>query len=121
MPGNSMVSISSRSCLEKNRYTIWADHDALKCILNITDSAGPLTRWRLRFSKFDPAVGHRAGIRHQAADTLLQVSTSDKDESPLEGDFLLYAMDNSDNPLVAVHTVAQDEDRARREQSTSPS
>lgn len=103
-----------RPYLKENRFTVRTDHDALKWNLSLTDFAKRLARWRLGLAKFEFDVIHRTSIKHQAADAILRLNTSCKGESPLGNDLSLYAIDNFDNPPVSVHTVAQDENRARK-------
>lgn len=58
------------SNLEGYRFTIRNDHDALKWILNITNSTRRLAEDCLRLSKSNFVDVHRAIIIHEAADAL---------------------------------------------------
>lgn len=109
-----------RPYLEGICFTIHTDHGALKRIFIFTDSAKRLEQWCLRLFKFDLDVVHCARIKNQAADAVSRLSTSNKDENPLEDDLLLYASDNCNNRTVPVHTVGQDEDCAPIIPNTKP-
>jgi len=76
--------LALRPYLEGVRFTLRTDHSALRWILNLSDASGRLMRWRLRLADFDYEVKHRAGIKHQAADTLSRIRTNGEDTSDLD-------------------------------------
>lgn len=69
--------------LEFSRFKIPTVHDALRSILTVAGASGKLVKWCLRLSKFVRNVGHRPGIRHQAADALLRLSDDCEDRNGL--------------------------------------
>lgn len=78
------AALMLRPYLEGVRFTLRTDHSALRWILNLADASGRLMRWRLRLSDFDYEVKHRAGVKHQAADTLSRLRTDGADTSLLD-------------------------------------
>lgn len=64
-----------RPNLQETCFTICTDHDALRWILNLADASCKLGRRRIRLSEYKFDVVHRAGIKHQVADSLSQLST----------------------------------------------
>lgn len=73
-----------RLYFEKSCFMIKIDHGTLKEILNPTDSTVRLTRWRIRHSKFDFGVVHRAGIENLVADALSRLKATGKIKCSLE-------------------------------------
>ena len=82
-----------RPYLDRTRFTVRTDHSALRWILNLTDSTGRLTRWRLRLLEYDFDVVHRAGIKHQAPDALSRLDTDAFDAQPLQDDLPVFSID----------------------------
>lgn len=78
--------------LEGIGFIVRTDHNSLKWVLNLTEITDKLERWHLRISEFDFDVIHRAGIKHQAADTRSRLRTNWEDNTPLEGDLLRSAI-----------------------------
>lgn len=74
------VHQSGKECLS----TFPTNHDALKCIQNLTDSIGKLARRELRLSKIKFALVDCAGTMHQAADPLSQLRTTMEYKTPIE-------------------------------------
>lgn len=102
-----------RHYVNGNCFTIATDHDALKRILNLTNSTARISQWRLGLSDFDFDVAHRAGTKHKAAYALLQLNTTEKDESALKDDLPLYTTDSSKILPDSVYVVAHEESRIR--------
>lgn len=109
-----LPAVLFRPCLEEICITIDTDQNDLKWLLNLPESTRQVPRWRLRLFKFKIDLVHWAGIKNQATGGLLRLDVSDKDESPLENSILLNVIDSFINLPIVVHTVAQDEVRARR-------
>lgn len=65
-----------RPYLVGTRFKIRADHDSLKRILSLADTAGCLAGWQLRLSKFNFDVVHCDGIKHQAKDASSHLITT---------------------------------------------
>lgn len=105
---------------ERSQLTIHTDHDAFKWIFNLSDFIGRVPRGRLRISKFDFDVVHCANIKQHPADTLLQLSTSGKNNISLEDNLPLYAIDNPDNSHILLHTVAHKKYHARSVANIKP-
>lgn len=80
--------------MEGARFTIRTDHDALRWILNMADATGKLARWRLRLSKYEFDVVHRAGIKHQSADALSRLTTSGNDDTTLDDGIPVMILEN---------------------------
>lgn len=85
------------------------------------DSFGRFAQWCMRLCTFDFDVEHRAGFKHQAADALLRLITTGQDESSLEDDLPLYAIDSHDSLPRFVHAIAHDVDRCQNVPDTSSS
>lgn len=99
--------------LKENCFRIHTDHDAPKWVHSLTDSSGHTAQWLLRLFEFDIDVVQRAGIKQQAMDALSRRNKTNKDESPLENDSSMYAIDSLDNPPVPIHTITFKEDHAQ--------
>lgn len=52
------------------------DHHELRWVLNMADETGKLERRLLRLSKFDIAVVHQDGVKPQAGDVSIRLSTT---------------------------------------------
>lgn len=82
--------------LEGKRFTILANHDSCKWILNLPDSTGRLAQWRVRLWEYDFDVLHRAGIRHQANDAKSRLQTTGEHKTHLDEDLPLLAIDEEE-------------------------
>lgn len=72
-----------RPNLDRARFKIGSDHDALHWGLNLGNVSAKLARWLLRLSKFEFDVVPRSGIKHQAADALWRLSSDRRDKTEL--------------------------------------
>lgn len=70
------------SCLEGSRVTIRADHDALLCILSLTDGTLKLQRWQQRFLELMFDVKQWAWIKCWASDALSRIRATKRDKIP---------------------------------------
>ena len=61
---------SLRPYIEGTRFTVRSDHDSLRWLMNLTESSGRLTRWRLRLAEFDFVIEYKPGRQNQVADAL---------------------------------------------------
>ncbi|CDF38259.1 unnamed protein product [Chondrus crispus] len=59
-----------RPYVEGTKFTVRTDHDALRCLMSLTESSGRLTRWRLRLAEYDFTIQYRPGRVHQLPDAL---------------------------------------------------
>lgn len=59
-----------RPYLEGTRITIRANHESFRWILNMSYARSQQERWRFCVAKIGFEAAHRAGIKHQAVDTL---------------------------------------------------
>ena len=64
-----------RHFLDRQRFLIRTDHQALRWIYSVTDSSGRLMRWRLRFSEYTFDMVYKPGASHHLPDFLLHAST----------------------------------------------
>lgn len=71
------------SYLEGTQFTIQAEHDSCRWMLNIADATGRLTTWWIRLSGFDFDVLHHAGIRDQASEVLSPLRTDSTEKTLL--------------------------------------
>lgn len=75
---------------------MWAycppDHDVLKWIHNLAHSADKVERWRLRLTALEIYFVHRAGIKHQAAEALLQLKATGANQVQMEKDIPILCM-----------------------------
>ena len=77
------ATLHLRPYLERSRFTIRTDHDALKWLLNLRDPRGRLARWGLRLQEFDFDIQYRPGSSHALADGPSRLSTAGLDKSHL--------------------------------------
>lgn len=61
---------SRRLYIERTRFTIRTNHHALRWLMNLTQSSGRLTRWRLRLAELDFTIKYRPGRVHVVPDAL---------------------------------------------------
>jgi len=73
-----------RPYIERTRFVVRTDHNALRWLMNINDPTGRLVRWRLRLSEFDYTIVYRPGRVHQVPDALSRVPTNGGDTAPLD-------------------------------------
>ena len=66
-----------RPYLERTRFMVYTDHEALKWLLNLSDTEahGRLARWRLRLAEFDFEVAYKKGAKNTIADALSRLET----------------------------------------------
>lgn len=59
-----------RQYIYGRKVTVVTDHNPLKWLMNIKDASGRLARWSLLLQDYDLTIEHRAGRKHQNADSL---------------------------------------------------
>jgi hypothetical protein len=59
-----------RPYLERQKFTVVTDHQALRWVMNLPDAQGRLARWRLCLAEFEFQVEYRPGSSNHAADTM---------------------------------------------------
>lgn len=93
------------------RHTVfYSCQNALKWTLTFTDSTSRLARWRIQLSKFDCDVVHRTDMKRQATDVLSRLQTSTEDDTRLEDDFSLRAVDaKEDNTSILLISADSNE------------
>lgn len=64
-----------RPYLKRTHFDLYTDHQALKWLMTLTDAAGCLTRYRLRFSEFGFTVQYRTGAKNNIADAVSRLLT----------------------------------------------
>ena len=79
-----------RPYLEGLRFKVRTDHATLRQILNITESTGRLTRWRLLLSELDYEIDHIPGRVNSVPDALSRVLTPGGDPQPVEADVPVF-------------------------------
>ena len=86
--------------LEGTRFTVRTDHDALRLILNLTDSTGRLARWRLLLSEFDFDIDYIPGRRNSVSDAMsrLLALRSPSQSTPIETDVPTFSVEERCNP-----------------------
>ena len=77
------ATLHLRPYLERTRFTIRTDHEALRWLLNLRDPRGRLARWGLRIQEFDFEIQYRPGSSHALADGPSRLATTGLDESHL--------------------------------------
>ena len=77
------ATLHLRPYLERTRFTIRTDHDALRWLLNLRDPRGRLARWGLRLQEFDFEIQYRPGSCHALADGPSRLNTAGLDLSHL--------------------------------------
>ena len=53
-----------RTYLHGSAFNLCTDHEAVRWVLNLTDSSGPIARWRLRLTDYDYEVQYCPGLNH---------------------------------------------------------
>ena len=102
--------LTLRPYLEGVRFTVRTDHNPLKWILNIADTAnGRLMRWRLRLAEFDYDVEYRPGVKHNLADGMSRLRTEGGDETPLRDDVPTYTICLVKSPNGEVEDIREGE------------
>ena len=93
-----------RPYLEGVRFTVRTDHDCLRWLMNLTESTGRLTRWRLRLSEFDFEIQYRPGRVHQVPDALSRLIRPHANDAPDVDDDIPHYDDATSS--TALGTVA---------------
>lgn len=78
-----------------------------------------LVLWRLRQFAFDIDVTNRDGAKHQDAESLSKLTTTDRNEKPLRDDSPLHAIEKLDNVHASLHAFKHDEDCKRSSASSN--
>ena len=78
--------------VEGNRFTERTDQDALKWMLNRTNTEGLLARWRLSLTEYDFDIQYRPGTKHQFTDTLARATMTGVDTSSLEDEIPCFSV-----------------------------
>lgn len=74
----------SRPYLKDKRLSIQTNLNLLRRILNLPDATGKFVRLRLCLSNYDFRIVHRAGVKHQAANSPSGVPTDGTNSTLLE-------------------------------------
>lgn len=72
-----------RRYLERTRFTIRTDQEALQWVLTMAEAPRKLAEWHLRMSEFEFDTVHCTGIRHQTGEALSHLKTKEEDNSTL--------------------------------------
>ena len=64
-----------RPCLERTHFDLYADHIALRWIMNMTDASSRLARWRPRLLEFDFKFQYKKGAKNTIADRISRLLT----------------------------------------------
>lgn len=85
-------------------------YDSSKRNLNLTNGIEKLTRWRLRPTKFDFEVVHRAGVNYQTGHALFHLETTGGDDTQLEDKLLPLAINtkSDNNSILAINASSDD-------------
>lgn len=94
-------------CFERSEFTFRTDHDALWGILNMADGTENMGRWRLRLSKFDIELVHRAVVKHQADNAESRLAWTGMDKSPLKGDRTVLMITKAQSKAEKTKTNAE--------------
>lgn len=70
--------------LEGCQFILKINHHELRWFLNLADATGKLARWQLRLLEYVFEVVHRGGVKHQEADALPRLLTTEVDNTELE-------------------------------------
>lgn len=76
---------ATRFTIRANRFTIEADHEALRWILTKADPTRKLTRCRLRLWELEFDIVYPASIKHRGADVLSHCKAKVESRTPLDG------------------------------------
>ena len=98
---------SLRPYIEVTHLTVRTDHDALRWLMNLRESSGRLTRWRLRLAEFDFTIEHRPGRVHQVPDALSRlVSPNRGNQSEVEDE--VPTLDGDASFLTTIQDVSNE-------------
>ena len=75
---------SLRPYIENTKFTVRTDHDCLRWLMNLTESTGRLTRWRLRLSEFEFVIEYKPGKKNQVADALSRLIRPRGADEPID-------------------------------------
>lgn len=89
----------------RKQITIRADDSSLKWILNLTDSTSQLAPRRFRLSEYDFDVVHWANVNHQVADALSHLQPTGENQTLLNGDLPVLAIDEQENREQSIHII----------------
>lgn len=92
---NSMGSISAPALHGGISAHRPPGHNALKWIVNLTDSTEKLVRWRLRLLELELDIVHYTGIKHQTADVLLPLRNTRTDQTPIGDEIQVLCITSS--------------------------
>ncbi len=82
-----------RPYVERTRFTVRTDHDALKWALCLAKAQRRLAKWRLRLAEFHFDVVYRPGVTHSVPDALSRVETTRGDQGALEDEMLCFPVE----------------------------
>ena len=99
-----------RPYLERQRFTVVTDHQALRWVMNLSDAQGRLARWRLRLAEFDFQVEYRPGSSNHAADTMsrLEPDHQSTPEEPIDTDIPVLTLEDAASQKVPTVLSAVD-------------
>lgn len=81
-----------RLYLEGSQFTIWTDHHALNCILNLADVTEKLAKRHLRLIEYSINKVQRALVAHQAADALWRLNVTRTEDFDISDDIRIIAV-----------------------------
>ncbi|CDF39905.1 unnamed protein product [Chondrus crispus] len=84
--------LTLRPYLYGNTFDLRTDHEALRWVLNLANSSGPLERWRLRLAEYDYDVQYRPGIKHQLADGVSRLGVDGATPEPVDDEVPCFAV-----------------------------
>lgn len=73
-----------RSYIYRAQFAVRTDHDALECMLNMSDPHGRIARWRLILSNFDFTVTYRPGFNNQVPEALSRCTPEYFDDAKVD-------------------------------------
>lgn len=89
-----LESLMLRTYLEAVKFVMRADQNALRWMMNMSDTTVRQARWRLRLFEIELEVVYRAVIVHQDAYALSRLPTTQKDTFPIYDDIPVLLVDH---------------------------
>ena len=85
-----------RPYLQGEIFTVHTDQSSLRWLMEITEPAGRLMRWRLRLSEFNFVVKYKKGLLNTQADALSRLRTSGDTTVDVDDEIPCYTVDTPD-------------------------
>lgn len=103
--------LTLRPYLYGDTFTLRTHHNAVKWILNLADSVGRLTRWRLRSAEYEYDVEYHPRVKHQLADGVFRLRRTEiqNDEMDVDDKVPVFITERSPDGTETSFNLQEDE------------